>query len=88
MKKLLIHATKELAIKLEEKLRHRYNVQLDILDDHDDKNKSNVNVCEIKVKIRKDWVTLCRFAPNENLKDILTMFQVNYELKARRRRDI
>lgn len=82
MKKLLIHATKELAIKLEEKLRHRYDVQLDILDDHDDKNKSNV--CEIKVKIRKDWVTLCRFAPNENLKDILTMFQVNYELKARR----
>ena len=85
MKKLLIHATKELAIKLEEKLRQRYDVQLDILDEHDDKNKSNVNVCEIKVKIRKDWVTLCRFAPNENLKDILTMFQVNYELKARRR---
>jgi hypothetical protein len=85
MKKLLIHATKELAIKLEEKLRHRYDVQLDILDDHDDKNKSNVNVCEIKVKIRKDWATLCRFAPNENLKDILNMFQVNYELKARRR---
>jgi hypothetical protein len=85
MKKLLIHATKELAIKLEEKLRHRYDVQLDILDEHDDKNKSNVNVCEIKVKIKKDWVTLCRFAPNENLKDILTMFQINYELKARRR---
>ncbi|HEU4445717.1 MAG TPA: hypothetical protein VFR94_13670 [Nitrososphaeraceae archaeon] len=85
MKKLLIHATKELAIKLEEKLRHRYDVQLDILDEHDDKNKSNVNVCEIKVKIKKNWVTLCRFAPNENLKDILTMFQINYELKARGR---
>jgi hypothetical protein len=81
MKKLLIRATKELAIKLEEKLRHHYDVQLDTLDDH----KSNANVCEIKVKIRKDWVTLCRFLPNENLKDILTMFQVNYELKARRR---
>ena len=85
MKKLLIRAPKELAIKLEEKLRHRYDVQLDTLDDHDDKNKSNANVCEIKVKIKKDWVTLCRFSPNENLKDILTMFQVNYELKARRR---
>lgn len=84
MKKLLICAPKELAIKLEEKLRHHYDVQLDTLDDHDDKNKSNANVCEIKVKIRKDWVTLCRFSPNENLKDILTMFQVNYELKARR----
>ena len=54
MKKLLIRATKELAIKLEEKLRHHYDVQLDTLDDHDDKNKSNANVCEIKVKIRKD----------------------------------
>ena len=85
MKKLLICAPKELAIKLEEKLRHHYDVQLDTLDDHDDKNKSNANVCEIKVKIKKDWVTLCRFSPNENLKDILTMFQVNYELKARRR---
>jgi hypothetical protein len=85
MKKLLIRATKELAIKLEEKLRHHYDVQLDILDDHDDKNRSNAYVCEIKVKIRKDWITLCRFIPNENLKDILTMFQVNYELKARRR---
>ena len=85
MKKLLICATKELAIKLEEKLRHHYDVQLNILDDHDDKNKSNADVCKIKVKIRKDWVTLCRFASNENLKDILTMFQVNYELKARRR---
>jgi hypothetical protein len=85
MKKLLICATKELAIKLEEKLRHHYDVQLNILDDHDDKNKSNADVCEIKVKIIKDWVTLCRFASNENLKDILTMFQVNYELKARRR---
>lgn len=85
MKKLLIRAPKELAIKLEEKLRHHYDVQLDILDDHDDKNKSNANICEIKVKIRKDWVTLCRFAPNENLKDILNMFKVNYELKEIRR---
>jgi hypothetical protein len=40
---------------------------------------------EIKAKIRRDWITLCRFAHNENLKDILTMFQVNYELKAGRR---
>jgi hypothetical protein len=85
MQKLLIRATKELAIKLEDKLRHHYDVQLDILDCNDDKNKDNADVCEIKAKIRKDWITLCRFAHNENLKDILTMFQVNYELKAGRR---
>jgi hypothetical protein len=86
MQKLLIRATKELATKLEEKLRHHYDVQLDILDSYDDdnNNKSNVIVCEIKVKVKRDWITICSFAPNENLKDILTMFQVNYELKARR----
>jgi hypothetical protein len=85
MQKLLISATKDLATKLEEKLRHHYDVQLDILDSHDDKNEDTINVCEIKVKVRREWITLCRFAPNENLKDILTMFQVNYELKAGRR---
>jgi hypothetical protein len=85
MQKLMICATKELAIKLEEKLRHHYDIQLDILDNHDDKNKVNTEVCEIKVKVRREWITLCRFAPNENLKDILTMFQVSYELKVGRR---
>jgi hypothetical protein len=85
MQKLLICATKDLASKLEEKLRHHYDVKLDILDNHDDKNGDNINVCEIKAKIRRDWITLYRFAHNENLKEILTMFQVNYELKARRR---
>jgi hypothetical protein len=85
MQKLLIRATKELAITLEEKLRHHYDVQLEILDGHEDKNKVNTDVCEIRAKIRRDWITLCRFTPNENLKDILTMFQVNYELKVGRR---
>ena len=84
MQKLLIRATIELAIKLEEKLRHHYDVQLDILNDFDNK-KSNAIVCEIKVRVRRDWITICRFAPNENLKDILTMFRVNYELKVGRR---
>ena len=85
MQKLLIRATKDLATKLEEKLRHHYDVQLDILDGHDDKNKDTINVCEIKVNVRRKWITLCRFAPNENLMDILTMFQVNCELKSGRR---
>ena len=74
-----------LATKLKESLRYHYNVQMDIFDSYDDKNKDTINVCEIKVKVRREWITVCRFAPNENLKDILTMFQVNYELKAGRR---
>jgi hypothetical protein len=42
MQKLLICATKDLATKLEEKLRYHYDVQLDILDSHDDKNGDNI----------------------------------------------
>lgn len=81
MYKLMIRATKELETRLEEKLRHRYDVQLEALDAD---NNGNGIVCEIKAKIKRDWITICRFAPDENLKDVLTMFQVNYELKARR----
>jgi hypothetical protein len=55
VQKLLIHTTKEPAIKLEEKLRHYYDIQLDILNGHDDKNKDNIDVCEIKVKVKRDW---------------------------------
>jgi hypothetical protein len=84
MQKLLIRATKELATKLEEKLRHHYDVRLDTMGDRDEYNNTNAIVCEIKAKVKRNWITICRFAPNENLKDILTMFEVNYELKARR----
>ena len=34
-------------------------------------------VCEILAKVRRKWVTICRFVPYENLDDILTMFRVN-----------
>jgi hypothetical protein len=84
MQKLLIRATKEIAIELEEKLRYRYDVQLNILGDHAENINRYAIVCEIKAKVKRNWITICSFAPNENLKDILTMFQVNYELKARR----
>jgi hypothetical protein len=30
-------------------------------------------------------ITICRFAYDENLKDILTMFEVNYELRTKSR---
>ena len=79
MQKLLIRATQEVASKLEEKLRHRYDIQVYVLDD----NIANV-VCEILAKVRWKWVTICRFVPYENLDDILTMFRVNFEVRTRR----
>jgi hypothetical protein len=54
----LIRATKDLAIKLEERLRHNYDVQSSILDGHDDKNEVNIDVCEIKANVRRDWIAL------------------------------
>ena len=79
MQKLLIRAPQEMAYKLEEKLRHHYNVKIYALED----NIANV-VCEILAKVRENWIIKCRFAPYENQDDILTMFRVNFELIAKR----
>ena len=74
MRRILICASNAIARKLEDRLRHTFDVEVKIITSE---------VCEIKAKIRRDWVTICRFADNENLNDVLTMFQVNYELKSR-----
>lgn len=79
LQKLLIRAPQEVAYKLEEKLRHCYDIQICVLDD----NIAN-EVCEILANVRKRWITMCRFASYENLDDILTMFRVNFELRTRR----
>ena len=75
MRKLLIRATQELAAKLEEKLRHDFDVKVDILD----YNTVNI-VCEILAEVRRKWVTVCRFSHTESLQDILTMFRINLQL--------
>jgi hypothetical protein len=77
MRKILISAPELIVNKLEERLRHKYDVQTKTIP------KDAGAVCEIKANIRREWITICRFAYDENLKDILTMFEVNYELKAR-----
>ena len=74
MRRILICAPDSTARKLEDKLRHKFNVQIEIITS---------DVCEIKGKIKRDWITICRFAYNENLNDVLAMFEVNYELKNR-----
>ena len=76
MRRILICAPDSAAKRLEDKLRHKFDVEVKIVSD---------DVCEIKGKIKRDWVSICRFAHNENLNDVLTMFEVNYELKNRPR---
>lgn len=78
VRKLLIRATHELASRLEEKLRHNYDVRVHVLDD-----MTTSIVCEISAEVRRKWVTVCRFAHTENLEDILTMFRVNLGLKTK-----
>jgi hypothetical protein len=74
----MIRAPPDLARKLEEILRHNYDVRTDI---HEFDSKA---ICEIEARITRNWITICRFAPDENLKDIITMFKVNLEIKGRR----
>ena len=74
MRRILICAPDSIAKRLEDKLRHKFDVEIKIVYS---------DVCEIKGKIKRDWVSICRFAHNENLNDVLTMFEVNYELKYR-----
>jgi hypothetical protein len=79
MRKILISAPELIINKLEEKLRHKYDVQIKTIP-----NDASA-VCEIKAKVGRDMITICRFACDENLKDILTMFEVNYEVRTKSR---
>jgi len=73
LQKILIRAPKNVAIKLEEKLRHRFDVGTEFIDIQ--------SGCEISARLKKGWITICRFASDEDFKNILTMFEVNYEIK-------
>ncbi len=75
MQKILIRAPKNIALRLEEKLRRRFDVRTEFI-------ASEVG-CEISARIRNSWITVCRFASDEDFKNILTMFEVNYEIKRR-----
>ena len=73
MQKILIRAPRNVAMRLEEKLRHRFDVGTEFIDVQ--------SVCEISARLKSRWVVICRFAADEDFKNILTMFEVNYEIK-------
>ena len=75
MQKILILADDPIRTKLEEKLRRRFDVE--------SVPPPLSDICEIKMRLRGNWITLCRFSPNENFRDIITMFNVSYDLKSR-----
>ena len=38
-------------------------------------------VCQIMARKNRKWITICSFASDENIKDIITMFEVNIQLR-------
>lgn len=75
MRKISIQAPDRIAATLEEKLRSKYDVKAETIPDNPKA------VCQIMAKKNKKWITICSFASDENIKDIITMFEVNFQLR-------
>lgn len=75
LQKILIQAPETIANILEGKLRKKFEVSL--------ASAITLTDCQISVKFGNRWVTVCRFAMDEDLDNILTMFQVKYEIVKR-----
>jgi hypothetical protein len=75
MQKIMISAPEKTAKQLEKRLRNKFDVGIDLFE--------NPGHCQISARIRNKWVPVCRFVAEEDIKDILTMFEVNLEIKKR-----
>ncbi|HZD36139.1 MAG TPA: hypothetical protein VE130_13125 [Nitrososphaeraceae archaeon] len=75
MRKVTIQAPSRIATVIEEKLRRRYEVKVEVLPDNPK------TVCKIMARKNRKWITVCSFASDENMQDIITMFEVNLQLR-------
>lgn len=75
MREITIQAPGGIAAILEEKLRSRYDVKAEVIPDNPKA------VCQIMARKNRKWITICSFASDENIKDIITMFEVNFQLR-------
>jgi hypothetical protein len=71
LRKIFITASQKIINQLEKKLRHNFEIEFEYSDSLEGK---------IEVIKNNRWVTICRFSSNESLDNILTMFNVNYEI--------
>jgi len=74
MKKILISSSEKIFNQIEEKLRHTFEIEFEYSDLHEYK---------IEAKKGNKWLTICRFSSDEKLENIITMFNVNYEIKCK-----
>ena len=74
MRKIFITASQNIINQLEKKFRHNFEIEFEYSDSLEGK---------IEVIKNNRWVTICRFSSNESLDNIVTMFNVNYEIKSK-----
>ena len=74
MRKIFITASQNIINQLEKKFRHNFEIEFEYSDSIEGK---------IEVIKNNRWVTICRFSSNESLDNIVTMFNVNYEIKSK-----
>ena len=71
MRKIFITASEKIINQLEKKFRHNFEIEFEYSDSLESK---------IEVIKNNTWVTICRFSLDESLDNIVTMFNVNYEI--------
>lgn len=74
MRKIFITASQTIINQLEKKFRYNFEIEFEYSDSLEGK---------IEVIKNNKWVTICRFSSNESLDNIVTMFNVNYEIKSK-----
>lgn len=71
MRRIFITASQEIINQLEKKFRKNFEIEFEYSDSVEGK---------IEVIENNRWITICRFSSNESLDNIVTMFNVNYEI--------
>jgi hypothetical protein len=74
LRKIFITASQKIINQLEKKFRHNFEIEFEYSDSLEGK---------IEVIKNNRWVTICRFSSDESLDNIVTMFNVNYEIKSK-----
>ena len=74
MRKIFVTASEKIVNQIENKFRHHFEIEFEYSDSSEGK---------IEVIKNKHWVTICRFSSNESIDNIVTMFNVNYEIKCK-----
>ena len=74
MRKIFITASEKIINQIEKKFRNNFEIDFEYSDSSEGK---------IELIKNNRWVTICRFSSDESLDNIITMFNVNYEIKGR-----